>query len=86
MARTYGWDGDRRITEVTDAQFLQWLARRLVDLYHEHPQEDIVIRLRDVANTVEDFELRLKALRDILDNQVERLKELDSLIAKSIVP
>jgi hypothetical protein len=36
--------------EMTDKAFLQWLASRLVNVYHESPNVDFVLKLQRIAD------------------------------------
>ncbi len=35
---------------MTDAQFLQWLHKRLINVYRENPDVDFVVRLKAIAD------------------------------------
>jgi hypothetical protein len=44
----------KRTQELLDAEFLSWLADRLVNVYGENTLYDFVHRLRSIANRLEN--------------------------------
>lgn len=44
----------KRTQELLDAEFLSWLADRLVNVYDESPNTDFVHKLRSVADRLEN--------------------------------
>lgn len=47
---------------MSNAEFLEWLANRLVEVYGEHPDTDFVQKLRAVVSQVEHDEYRIREL------------------------
>jgi hypothetical protein len=39
-----------------DAQFLDWLVERLVQVYKESPNVDFVLKLKEIANNLRDLD------------------------------
>lgn len=44
----------KRTQKLLDAEFLSWLADRLINVYGESPNVDFVHKLRSVANRLEN--------------------------------
>jgi hypothetical protein len=44
----------RTIADKRDAEFLQWVADRIVYVYGESPNIDYVLRLREIANRFDE--------------------------------
>lgn len=51
------------------SEFLIWLADRLVHVYKESPNLDIVLRLRKAVDEVEQLEARIAKAIDILESE-----------------
>lgn len=44
---------DPKLRKSRDSEFLNWLADRLVHIYHESPNVDFVMKLREIATKLD---------------------------------
>lgn len=55
-------------TKMTDSDFLRWLAERLVNVYKEDPNTDFVLKLKSIADELEDAAYERMEERDYDDD------------------
>ena len=52
---------------MSDSEFLNWMANRLVNKYGESPNTDFVLKLRDMAKKIVEYEELNKKSRNLVN-------------------